>query len=79
MQIWLGKQYLGQSDHATTEVRSLPSLAHVSSSQLRELLDEYTREFPDVAAGLNLIDADYTILESERKALSPPITSARER
>jgi hypothetical protein len=79
MQIWLGKQYLGQSDHPTTEVRSLPSLADIPISQLRELLDEYTRKFPEVAAGLNLIDADYTIVESERKALSPPTTNARER
>jgi hypothetical protein len=50
MQIWLEKQYLGQSDRATTEVYSLPSLANISSLQLRELLDEYTRKFPDVAA-----------------------------
>src|SRR5215472_11914968 len=79
MQIWLGKQYLGQSDHATTEVRSLPSLAHISSSQLRELLDEYKRKFPDVAAGLDLIDADYTVVESERKALAPSATNEPKR
>src|SRR5579872_6573440 len=27
MQIWLGKQYLGQSDHVTQEIRKLPSIA----------------------------------------------------
>jgi hypothetical protein len=79
MQIWLGKQYLGQSDRTMTDVHSLPSLQNISSSQLRVFLDEYACKFPDVAAGLNLIDADYTVVESERKALAPSATNEPER
>ena len=72
MQIWLGKQYLGQSDHVTSEVRKLPPLHTASSAQLKELLDEYVRKFPDVAAELKLVDAEYTVVQQEKRALPAP-------
>jgi|SRR5579863_3912447 len=69
MQIWLGKQYLGQSDHVTSEVRKLPPLHTASSAQLKNLLDEYVRQFPDVAAELKLVEAEYTVVQPENRAL----------
>src|SRR6202163_4570152 len=50
MQIWLGKQYLGQSDHVTNEVRRLPSLRDMTSVELRQAVDEYMSDFPELAA-----------------------------
>src|SRR5712672_1533142 len=50
MQIWLGKQYLGQSDHMTSEVRQLPSLRDFSSQELRQVLNDYVVQFPELAA-----------------------------
>ena len=72
MQIWLGKQYLGQSDHVTSEVRRLPPLQQVSTAQLRELLDDYARQFPDVVAELNLIDAQYAVVPTDKRAIAAP-------
>jgi hypothetical protein len=72
MQIWLGKQYLGQSDHVTSEVRRLPPLHTASSAQLKELLDEYVREFPELAAELNLVEAEYTVVQPEKRTLPAP-------
>lgn len=72
MQIWLGKQYLGQSDHVTSEVRRLPPLHTASSAQLKELLDEYVREFPDFAAELKLVEAEYTVVQPEKRTLPAP-------
>ena len=59
MQIWLGKQYLGQSDHRTTEVRQLPSLRDLSMPELSAVLTEFLEARPDVAAGVAAIDAEY--------------------
>jgi hypothetical protein len=72
MQIWLGKQYLGQSDHVTSEVRRLPALHTASTAQLKELLDDYVRRFPDVATEFNLLDAQYTVVEPEKCTLPAP-------
>ena len=72
MQIWLGKQYLGQSDHVTSEVRRLPSLMTLSSAQLKELLDEYVREFPELADQVQLVEAEYTVVPAEKQTLPAP-------
>ena len=71
MQIWLGKQYLGQSDHVTSEIRKLPPIQQLSSAQLRELLEDYARKFPSVAAELKIFDAQYAVV-SDRKAIAAP-------
>jgi hypothetical protein len=36
MQIWLGKQYLGQSDHLTQDARKMPAIGDLSSEELRQ-------------------------------------------
>jgi hypothetical protein len=72
MQIWLGKQYLGQSDQVKSEIRQLPDLHAASTAQLKELLDDYVRRFPDVAAEFKLIDAQYSVVEPEKWALPAP-------
>jgi hypothetical protein len=72
MQIWLGKQYLGQSDHVTSQVHSLPSLQNASSAQLKDLLDDYVRRFPDLASEVDLIEAEYTVVQPEKRTLPAP-------
>ena len=76
MQIWLGKQYLGQTDHVTSEVRQLPSLHHIPTRQLRELLEDYLRQIPDAAAELNLIEPEFSVVKREQRAL-PRISESR--
>ena len=66
MQIWLGKQYLGQSDHMTNEVRRVPSLRDMTTEELGQALDEYLRDFPELAAEARAeratIDARYPVV-----------------
>ena len=76
MQIWLGKQYLGQTDHVTSEVRQLPSLHHVPTRQLRELLEDYLRQIPDAAAELNLVEPEFSVVKREPRAV-PRISDSR--
>ena len=64
MQIWLGKQYLGQSDHSTTEVRQLPSLRDLSSQELRQVLNDYVVQFPELAAEAAELDVEYSVVGS---------------
>lgn len=66
MQIWLGKQYLAQSDHVKSEVRRLPSLRDLSSEDLNELIAEHLKEFPDLAAQVAAFEAQYTVVETAR-------------
>lgn len=61
MQIWLGKQYLGQTDHQVTEVRQLPSLGQLSSAELSAVLNEYVTAQPAIAAEIAAIDVDFAI------------------
>ena len=58
MQIWLGKQYLAQSDYVTKEIHEVPSLHKFSIDQLNEMLDEYRRNYPELVAGA-AIEASY--------------------
>ena len=61
MQIWLGKQYLGQSDRQTTEVRQLPSLRDLTTAELTVVLNEYVSAQPEIAAEIGAIDADFEV------------------
>src|ERR1700681_1125040 len=69
MQIFLGKQYLGQSDHVVNEVRRLPSLRAMTTEELRQAIDEYMSAFPDLAAEVRAeqatIDARYAVVPPE--------------
>jgi hypothetical protein len=74
MQIWLGKQYLGQSDHVTQDIRKLPQVVDLSSEELRQFgaqlaarIAELRRqsgsvngliEAPSDVVDTNVIDAD---------------------
>jgi hypothetical protein len=65
MQIWLGKQYLGQSDHLTNEVRRLPSLRDLTTQELSEVLNDHLARFPELAAEIGPLDAEYTVVRPE--------------
>ena len=72
VQIWLGKQYLGQSDYVTKEINELPLLQKFSIDQLNEMLDEYRRNYPELVARAE-IEAAYTTVDSEvRRRLPAP-------
>ena len=65
MQIWLGKQYLGQSDHTLAELRRLPSVNELSLNEFADLVKEYLSQHPEINAHAETIDADdYTEEES---------------
>ena len=61
MQIWLGKQFLGQTDHQVTEVRQLPSLGQLSSAELSAVLNQYVASQPALAAEIAAIDVDFAV------------------
>jgi hypothetical protein len=61
MMIWLGKQYLGQSDQHTTEIRQLPSLRDLTTDELAGLLSEYAQADPRLAAEIAAIDAEFVV------------------
>lgn len=74
MQIFLGKQYLGQSDHVKSEVRTLPALRDLSCEELEEVLAEHLKQYPELAAEVGAYDAKYTVVEpvrSPRRAALP--------
>lgn len=63
MQIWLGKQYLGQSDYVKSEVRTLPRLVDLKPEELREVLDAYRQRYPHLMAQAAL-EVDYSVDET---------------
>jgi hypothetical protein len=75
MQIFLGKQYLGQSDHVVNDVRRLPSLRDMTSEELRQAIDEYLSAFPELAAEVSAqqktIDARYAVVAPALPVANP--------
>jgi len=69
MQIWLGKQYLGQSDQGTIQVRSAPSLHEMSSAELAEMLDGYSKQYPELVRELKTLDAQYSVVKPQPQRL----------
>src|SRR5215472_1243756 len=63
MQIWLGKQYLGQSDQGTLEVRRGPSLRELSTQELSDMLDGYAKQYPELVTQAKALDADFTVVK----------------
>jgi hypothetical protein len=55
MQIWLGKQYLNQSDHGTIALQRLPDLEDMSTQQLGSLMAAMSSE--DLRAIVDEIEA----------------------
>ena len=78
MQIWLGKQYLGQSEHVTSEIRRLPALRDMSSQELGEALDRFRQEYPDIAASVHAMTIDATVVGPQpiKPALLPAVDEA---
>ena len=66
MGIWLGKQLLGQKDQVANQVRPLLSLQNLTSQDLRAVLEDYARDFPEIAAELKAMDAEYTVVKPQR-------------
>ena len=65
MQIWLGKNYLGQSDQGTIQVRSAPPLHEMSSDELGAMLDEYGKQYPGLVRELKTLDAQYSVVKPQ--------------
>jgi hypothetical protein len=63
MQIWLGKNYLGQSDQGTIQLRSAPPLQEMTSDELGEMLDEYAKQYPALVKELKTLDAQYSVVK----------------
>ena len=64
MQIWLGKQYLGQSDQGTLQLRTAPPLHEMTSAELAQKLDGYRKQYPELVAELNL-DGEYSVVKPQ--------------
>jgi hypothetical protein len=57
MQIWLGKQYLGQSDHSVNQVRGVPMRLDELAARARQ----YLMQNPAIAERVKAIDADFAL------------------
>ena len=70
MQIWLGKQYLGQSDHLKSDVRQFVSPLTMTTKELNAVLDEMRKAYPELVRKAETLDAQYDVLnEAQPKAL----------
>ncbi len=66
MQIWLGKQYLKQSDHGIVEVHSVPAFRDLTAQDLRQMLEQYVKTYPELASELNALEAEFTVEPQDR-------------
>ena len=72
MQIWLGKQYLGQSDYVRSDVRRVVSPLEMSTEELKELIATMGGgKTLEESAKQNALEADYSVMTSEPAALPP--------
>ena len=69
MQIWLGKQYLGQTDKGALEVVSLPTSTQARAEQLRSLLLDSSPE--DLNELIHAMEDRYGMLRSELEKQAP--------
>jgi hypothetical protein len=76
MQIWLGKQYLGQSDQGTLQVRHTAPFEEMTSAELREVLDEYAKQYPGLVRELEALDAQYSVVKPQPPMRLPALLSA---
>ena len=67
MGVWLGKQLLGQRDQIETEVRPRLSLRDLSVEDLRAVLEGYARNYPELFAEANALDAEYSVVKPNRR------------
>ena len=71
MQIWLGKQYLGQSDQGTLQVRHASRPGEMTSAELAEMLDGYAKQYPEFVREVKALEADYAVVKPQ-----PPVRPA---
>jgi hypothetical protein len=64
MQIWLGKQYLSQSDHGLLEVRQASPFRDLKAQDLRTVLAGYAKKYPQLFREMNL-DAEFSVVEPQ--------------
>jgi len=67
MGVWLGKQLLGQRDQIDTEIRPRLSLRDLSAQQLRAVLEDYAKDYPQLFREMHL-DAEFSVVEPQ-----PPV------
>ena len=79
MGVWLGKQLLGQRDQIDTEIRPRLSLRELSAQQLRAVLEDYARDYPELAGELNVLDTEYTVVKPDRRLGLPPSSQTNDR
>ena len=77
MQIWLGKNYLGQSDQGTIQVRSAPPLHEMTSDELGAMLDEYGKQYPGLVRELKTLDAQYSVVKPQPQKLPALLSATR--
>jgi hypothetical protein len=77
MQIWLGKNYLGQSDQGTIQVRSAPPLHEMTSDELGAMLDEYGKQYPGLVRELKTLDAQYSVVKPQPQRLPALLSATR--
>ena len=70
MGVWLGKQLLGQRDQVVNEVRPTFSLRDLTAKQLRAVLEDQAKDYPQLFRELNL-DAEFCVVEPQ-----PPVRPA---
>jgi len=68
MQIWLGKNYLGQSDQGTIQVRRASPLQEMTSDELAAMLDGYAKQYPEFVREVKALEAEYTVVKPVRPA-----------
>lgn len=78
MQIWLGKQYLGQTDHQVTEIRQLPTLGQLSATELTAVLRQYAAADPALAAEIAAIDVEFAAEYAELAKPAAPASAPRQ-
>jgi hypothetical protein len=76
MQIWLGKQYLAQSDHGPLQVRRVSPLENMTSAELAKMLDGYARQYPELVSELKSLEAEYTVVKPEPQVRPGALLSA---
>jgi hypothetical protein len=72
MQIWLGKQYLAQTDHSVNEVRRVPVSGELTLSELGDLVADYFSKHPEFAPPANAVDTNYGMASRLTKPLLLP-------
>ncbi len=72
MQIWLGKQYLGQADKQLVDTRVVRSLADLTDEELKNLVGEARAAIASIDVATEEIRADSHQEREPLQLASPP-------